>query len=142
MPLTCHAGEWGGPDMVADTLRDLRVARIGHGINAIKDPALVDQLAEHGVVLEVCPGSNVFLNASGDWPRHPIAKLRDAGVKVTVSTDDPPFFGTTMTREFDMLARTFGWDEGDFKALNQTALDAAFCDAATRTKIAKRLDTQ
>ncbi|WP_296418718.1 adenosine deaminase [Pseudooctadecabacter sp.] len=142
MPLTCHAGEWGGPDMVADTLRDLRVARIGHGINAIKDPALVDQLAEHGVVLEVCPGSNVFLKASGDWPQHPIAKLRDAGVKVTVSTDDPPFFGTTMTREFDMLARTFGWDEGDFKALNQTALDAAFCDAATRTKIAKRLDTQ
>ncbi|WP_375281465.1 adenosine deaminase [Pseudooctadecabacter sp.] len=142
MPLTCHAGEWGGPDMVADTLRDLRVARIGHGINAIKDPALVDQLAEHGVVLEVCPGSNVFLKASGDWPQHPIAKLRDAGVKVTVSTDDPPFFGTTMTREFDMLAQTFGWDEDDFKALNQTALDAAFCDAATRTKIAKRLDTQ
>ena len=142
MPLTCHAGEWGGPDMVADTLRDLRVARIGHGINAIKDPALVDQLAEQGVVLEVCPGSNVFLKASGDWPQHPIAKLRDAGVKVTVSTDDPPFFGTTMTREFDMLARTFGWDEDDFKALNQTALDAAFCDDATRTKIAKRLETQ
>jgi len=141
MPLTCHAGEWGGPDMVADTLRDLRVARIGHGINAIKDPALVDQLAEHGVVLEVCPGSNVFLNASGDWPQHPIAKLRDAGVKVSVSTDDPPFFGTTMTREFDMLAQTFGWDEDDFKALNQTSLDAAFCDDATRSKIAKRLET-
>ena len=140
MPLTCHAGEWGGPDMVADTLRDLRVQRIGHGINAIKDPALVDRIAEAGIVLEVCPGSNVFLGASGDWPQHPIQRLRDAGVRVTVSTDDPPFFGTTMTREFDMLARTFGWDEDDFRDVNQTALDAAFCDDATRQTLAKRLD--
>jgi adenosine deaminase len=140
LALTCHAGEWGGPDMVADTLRDLKVARIGHGVNAVKDPSLVQRLADSGVVLEVCPGSNVFLEATGDWADHPIKTLRDAGVAVTVSTDDPPFFRTTMTREFDMLARTFGWDEADFKALNQTALDAAFCDDATRAKIAKRLD--
>ena len=141
LALTCHAGEWGGPDMVTDTLHDLRPARIGHGVNAVKDPALVQQLADSGVVLEVCPGSNVFLGATGDWADHPIKALRDAGVAVTVSTDDPPFFGTTMTREFDMLADTFGWDEADFKTLNQTALDAAFCDDATRAKIAKRLET-
>lgn len=140
MPLTCHAGEWGGPDMVADTLRDLKVHRIGHGVNAIKDLALVDQIAEAGTVLEVCPGSNVFLGATGDWSAHPIEKLRAAGVKVTVSTDDPPFFATTMTREFDMLAQTFDWGEDDFKTLNATALDAAFCDADTRAKIAKRLE--
>ncbi|MDA9208405.1 adenosine deaminase [Octadecabacter sp.] len=140
MPLTCHAGEWGGPDMVADTLRDLKVQRIGHGINAVRDPALVDQLAEAGTVLEVCPGSNVFLKASDGWDQHPIKMLRDAGVKVTVSTDDPPFFGTTMTHEFNMLSQTFGWEDSDFKDLNQTALDAAFCDAETHTKIAKRLE--
>ena len=140
LALTCHAGEWGGPDAVADTLRDLGVTRIGHGINAIKDPALVQHIIDTDVVLEVCPGSNVFLKASGDWGDHPIKALRDAGVKVTVSTDDPPFFGTTMTREYDMLAEAFGWDESDFNALNQTALAAAFCDDATRTKIAKRLE--
>ena len=139
--LTCHAGEWGGPDMVADTMRDLAPARIGHGVNAIKDPALVETLAENGTVLEVCPGSNVFLGATGDWAAHPIARLRDAGVKVTVSTDDPPFFKTTMTREFDMLARTFGWDEADFAALNETALEAAFCDDETRAAVAKKLET-
>jgi adenosine deaminase len=60
-------------------------------------------------------------------------------VKVTVSTDDPPFFHTTMAREFDTLADAFGWDDGDFRALNQTALDAAFCDDATRARIAERL---
>ncbi|AGI73298.1 adenosine deaminase [Octadecabacter arcticus 238] len=142
MPLTCHAGEWGGADMVADTITDLKVQRIGHGVNAIHDPKLVAQIADSGIVLEVCPGSNVFLKATGDWADHPIQKLRDAGIKVTVSTDDPPFFGTTMTDEFDMLAATFDWDSDDFKALNQTALDAAFCDPTTRAKIAKRLETQ
>ncbi len=141
LELTCHAGEWGGPEMIADTLRDLKVTRIGHGVDAIKDRELVARIIDMDVVLEVCPGSNVFLNATGDWPDHPIKSLRDAGVKVTVSTDDPPFFGTTMTHEFDMLAETFGWDETDFKSLNQTALDAAFCDDATRAKIQKRLDT-
>ncbi|SEV96800.1 adenosine deaminase [Cognatiyoonia koreensis] len=141
LKLTCHAGEWGGPDMVADTIRDLKVARIGHGINAIKDPALVERLAEDGVVLEVCPGSNIVLQAVTGWAQHPIARLRDAGVKVTVSTDDPPFFHTTMTHEFDMLNRTFGWDDADFKALNETAIDAAFCDDATRRRIKTRLDT-
>ena len=141
MPLTCHAGEWGGPDMVADTIRDLRVARIGHGISAAKDPAVMEQIAEQGIVLEVCPGSNVVLNAVKGWADHPILKLRDRGVKVTVSTDDPPFFHTTMTAEYDMLHKTFGWDEDDFKAVNETALAAAFCDDDTRARVAKRLET-
>lgn len=138
--LTCHAGEWGGPDMVADTIRDLKVERIGHGINAIHDPALVEELAESGVVLEVCPGSNVVLKAVESWDAHPIKHLRDAGVKVTVSTDDPPFFHTTMTAEFDNLHKTFGWSEPDFAALNQTAIDAAFCSDETKAKIRKRLE--
>lgn len=138
--LTCHAGEWGGPDMVADTLRDLCPARIGHGISAAKDPALVARLADQGVVLEVCPGSNVFLGAVPSWKAHPIARLREAGVTVTVSTDDPPFFDTTMTRECDMLAETFGWEDEDMRALNRTALDAAFCDAETKARIAKKLE--
>jgi adenosine deaminase len=138
--LTCHAGEWGGPDMVADTLRDLKVERIGHGINAIQDDALVDQLAENGVVLEVCPGSNVVLQAVTGWEAHPIAKLRERGVKVTVSTDDPPFFHTTMTQEFENLNRVFSWDRPDFDALNTTAIEAAFCDDVTRAAIVKRLE--
>lgn len=139
--LTCHAGEWGGPDMVADTIRDLRVARIGHGISAIDDPALTEQIAEQGIVLEVCPGSNVVLKAVNGWADHPIARLREAGVKVTVSTDDPPFFHTTMTAEYEMLNRTFGWDGGEFSALNEIALAAAFCDDDTRARVAKRLET-
>ncbi|MBE0414227.1 adenosine deaminase [Yoonia sp.] len=138
--LTCHAGEWGGAAMVRDTIRDLKVERIGHGIGAIDDRNLLQEITEKGIVLEVCPGSNVVLKAVTGWGAHPIAKLRDAGVRVTVSTDDPPFFHTTMTDEYAMLAKTFGWDTDDFTNLNETALAAAFCDEATRARVAKRLE--
>ncbi len=141
IPLTCHAGEWGGPSMVSETIRDLKVARIGHGIGAIADPGLLDEIAEKEIVLEVCPGSNVVLKAVSGWASHPIMKLRDAGVKVTVSTDDPPFFHTTMTAEYEMLNKTFCCDADDFKAMNETALAAAFCDEETRTRVAKRLES-
>lgn len=138
--LTAHAGEWGGPESVLDALDALRVERIGHGVRAIEDPHLVDRLAEDGIVLEVCPGSNIALGIYPDWPDHPIARLRERGVKVTVSTDDPPFFHTTMANEFDRLSGAFGWDETDFHALNRAALDAAFCDDVTREMILKRLE--
>ncbi len=138
--LTAHAGEWGGPSSVRDAIRDLRVARIGHGVRAIEDLALVDELAETGVVLEVCPGSNVALGIYRSFRDHPINELDRRGVKVTVSTDDPPFFHTTMDREYEMLNRAFDWDDGQFRRLNRTALDAAFCDADTKEKIAKLLE--
>ncbi len=138
--LTAHAGEWGGPESVRAALDDLRVERIGHGVRAIEDPALVDDLTARGIVLEVCPGSNIALGLYPGWRQHPIAQLRERGVKVTVSTDDPPFFHTTMAREYDRLAEAFDWDEGVFRALARTALDAAFCDADTRARILQRLE--
>ncbi|GHE03030.1 adenosine deaminase [Defluviimonas sp. 20V17] len=140
--LTCHAGEWGGPDSVRRAWRDLRVERIGHGVRAIEDPALVDDLAEAGVVLEVCPGSNVALGLYKDWRAHPIGRLYERGVKVTVSTDDPPFFHTTLTREYDRLAEALDWDDAVFHTLNRTAAEAAFCDGATRAALIKRLEGQ
>jgi adenosine deaminase len=139
--LTAHAGEWGGPQSVRDAINDLGVERIGHGVRAIEDLALVDELAERGIVLEVCPGSNVALGLYPDVRRHPIGQLYDRGVKVTVSTDDPPFFHTTMAQEFDRLHEAFDWDDGVFATLNRTALDAAFCDTDTGARIAKLLET-
>ncbi|MFV2034493.1 MAG: adenosine deaminase [Halocynthiibacter sp.] len=137
--LTAHAGEWDGPQSVRAAVA-LGVERIGHGVRAAKDLALVDQLAEDGIVLEVCPGSNVALGLYPDWAAHPIERLRQAGVRVTVSTDDPPFFHTTMSNEFAHLADVFGWDATVFRALNETALEAAFCDSATRAALLQRLE--
>ncbi len=138
--LTAHAGEWRGPDHIRATLAALNPTRLGHGVRAIEDLALVDELAERGTVLEVCPGSNIALGLYPDWRRHPIGRLYDRGVKVTVSTDDPPFFHTGMTREWDRLADAFDWDAGVFATLNRTALDAAFCDPETRETLAKTLE--
>jgi adenosine deaminase len=138
--LTAHAGEWGGPDSVRDALNDLMVERIGHGVRAIEDLALVDELAERGVVLEVCPGSNVALGIYSSFRNHPIGELFERGVKVTVSTDDPPFFHTTMAREYDMLRQAFDWDEKVFAKIARTSLDAAFCDADTKAKISAKLE--
>ncbi|MCQ0971672.1 adenosine deaminase [Paracoccus sp. TK19116] len=134
--LTCHAGEWGGPDSIREALA-LGVTRIGHGVRAIEDPSLVDDLAEKAITLEVCPGSNIALGLWRRWPDHPIARLMDRGVRVTVSTDDPPFFHTDMDREYRMLADSFGWTEAEFSQINQWAADAAFCDEATRTRLRK-----
>lgn len=137
--LTSHAGEWRGPSEVRDAL-ELGVSRIGHGIRAAEDRALMEDLAERGIVLEVCPRSNVALGAVRSLERHPIERLRAAEVPVTVSTDDPPFFGATMTREWEDLERAFGWTPEDLAALNRTALAAAFCDEATRTCIAGMIE--
>ena len=140
--LTAHAGEWGGPESVQAVVDDLGVERVGHGVRAIEDPALVEKLAERGIVLETCPGSNVVLNVYSTWENHPVDRLREAGCIVTVSTDDPPFFHTTMNREYQMLADTFGWDDDAFRALARTSMDAAFCDASTKENLQKVLEAE
>ena len=138
--LTAHAGEWAGAASVRSAIRDLDVERIGHGVRAIEDLALVDEIAERGIVLECCPGSNIALGIYPGWRKHPIAELHQRGVKVTISTDDPPFFHTTMAHEYDRLAEAFGWDEAELIKITKTAAEAAFCDAATRASILKRLE--
>ncbi len=138
--LTAHAGEWGGPDSVRDAIDDLDVERIGHGVRAIEDLALVDRIAEQGIVLETCPGSNIALGIYPGWRQHPIAELHRRSVKVTVSTDDPPYFHTTMAREYDRLAEAFEWDEAELRKITRTAAEAAFCARETRENLLKRLE--
>jgi len=137
--LTAHAGEWGGPQSVREAVEDLRVTRIGHGVRAIEDAALVDKLVEQDIVLEVCPGSNVTLGVYPNMAAHPIEKLRQRGVKVTVSTDDPPFFHTDMRREYVHLEKFFGWNAEVMNEINITAAKAAFCDEETRARVLKTL---
>lgn len=137
---TVHAGEWKGPAEVRAAMADLGARRIGHGVRAIEDLALVEELAERGVVLECCPGSNIALGIYPDWARHPIGQLYHRGVRVTVSTDDPAYFRTSLVQEYDRLHQAFDWDEGVFAQLNRWALDAAFCDRDTKEEIGKLLE--
>ncbi len=137
--LTSHACEWRGPSEARDAIMDLGVERIGHGVRAIQDSSVVDLMLERDITLEVCPGSNVFLGVYPHLKNHPIQAFRDAGVKVTVSTDDPPFFHTTMNKEFQDLVQVFGWGIEDLNEMTRNALNAAFCDETTRDTLMKRL---
>jgi aminodeoxyfutalosine deaminase len=105
-----HAGEIAGPESVWGALRALGAERIGHGVRAIEDPSLVSYLAERKIPLEVNPTSNVCLGVYPSIADHPLPRLIDAGVSVTVNSDDPPMFNTTLNHEVGMLADPFGMD--------------------------------
>jgi adenosine deaminase len=124
---TVHAGEWAGPESVREGL-GLPVSRIGHGVRSIEDPALVEELAELGTVLEVCPTSNVVLGIYPTYEEHPLPRLRDAGVQVTLGSDDPPYFGATIGGEYGLCAEHYALDDEALRGITRTAIQAAFCD--------------
>lgn len=105
-----HAGETGGPQSVWSAIRLLGAERIGHGVRCIEDPALVEYLREHAIPLEVCPTSNIRLGLFPSLDQHPFRFLHDSGVPVTVNSDDPPLFNTTLNNEVSLLAEPFGFD--------------------------------
>ncbi len=139
--ITAHAGELSGPESIIAALEFLRVKRIGHGVRAIEDKDLVKRLADQNVVLEVCPGSNTALGIYSVLKFHPVNFLRKAGVRITLNSDDPPYFGTTLGKEYSSVAEAFNWSRDDLLAITRTALEAAFCDEGTRTRLFLRLES-
>jgi len=137
--LVVHAGETGSADNVRAAL-ELGSDRIGHGIAAATDPQLLGELAAAGTVLEVCPSSNVTLGLVGSLAEHPIVRLRDAGIAITVNSDDPPFFSTTLTDELAHAVRLLDLDERDLAALQRRAIDASFAPPAVRHRFSTELD--
>ncbi len=135
LKLTIHAGEVCGPGSVRDALDLVRPDRIGHGVRAVEDPALVRRLAEEGVVLEVCPGSNIALSVYPDFRSHPLRQLVDAGVRVTLNSDDPPFFDTSLAREYAVAESELGFSSAETARMTETAIAAAFVDEETRARL-------
>ncbi len=136
-----HAGEFGGPESIRAAL-DLPVRRIGHGVRAIEDKALMAELAERGTVLEVCPTSNIATRVFDSYADHPLPKLMAAGITVTLNSDDPPYFNTSIGREYDLAAEHFGFDPDTLVGLTRNALNAAFVDEKTRQSLLARLPDQ
>jgi aminodeoxyfutalosine deaminase len=135
-----HAGETTGPQTIWDALTLLGAERIGHGTSAAQDPALLAHLASTGVPLEVCPSSNVATRAVASLAEHPITAFRDAGVVVTVNSDDPPMFGTTLNREYEIAADLLGLDEEGVRELARAAVRAAFLDDAAKFELLAEID--
>jgi adenosine deaminase len=132
---TVHAGEVRGPESVWAAIRDLPVTRIGHGVRSIEDPKLIEELVRRGIALEVCPGSNVALGLYPDREAHPLHRLVAAGVRVTLSSDDPPFFHTTLGTEYDKAAL----DEAALRTITRTAIETSFADDALKAQLLERI---
>ncbi len=137
--ITIHAGELCGAFSVADALDLVKPSRIGHGVRAIEDRYLVDRLADLGTVLEVCPGSNIALKVFPDYRSHPLRQFVEAGVRVTLNSDDPPFFHTSLAQEYETASRVMGFSDDEINAMTRTAIEAAFVDEETRQALLARL---
>jgi aminodeoxyfutalosine deaminase len=135
-----HSGESTGPESVWDALTLLGAERIGHGTSAVRDPALLAHLAEHRIPLEVCPTSNVATRVVPRLEDHPLPAMVEAGVVVTVNSDDPPMFGTTLNREYAVAADLLGLDERGVADLALAAVDASFAPDEVRRRLREEVE--
>jgi aminodeoxyfutalosine deaminase len=135
-----HAGETTGPESVWDSLELLGAERIGHGTTAVQDPRLLAHLAEHRVPLEVCPTSNIATRAVATLDEHPIRRMVEAGVLVTVNSDDPPMFGTDLNTEYAVAARLLGLDAAGVAGLARNAVEASFMPGPAKARLTAEID--
>ncbi len=135
-----HAGETTGPETIWDALRDLGAERIGHGISAVRDPELMAHLAETGIPLEISPTSNLRTRAVRSLDEHPLPALVAAGVTVTINSDDPPMFGTTIEQEYAVAARLLDLDAAGVADLARAGVRASFLPAAARSTLLAEID--
>jgi aminodeoxyfutalosine deaminase len=134
-----HAGETTGPQTVWDALTELGAERIGHGTSVLGDPRLVEHLAERQIPLEVCPTSNVRTRAVSTLADHPLHAMVEAGLRVTINSDDPPMFGTTLENEYAVAADLLNLDESGIANLARAAVDASFMDAAAKASLSAEI---
>jgi adenosine deaminase len=135
---TCHAGEHAGAESVREALT-LPVTRLSHGVRAIEDPNLVKEIADRGIVLEVCPTSNIATHVFPSYEAHPLRTLYEAGVKLTLGSDDPPYFACSIGGEYAVARERFGMGEGELERITRIAIEASFADDALKRALLKRM---
>lgn len=135
VPCIPHAGETAGPESVWSALNVCDALRIGHGVRAIEDPALVDHLRERQTPLEVCPTSNICLGVYPTLADHPLPQLVEAGLYVTINSDDPPMFNTSLTQEFEALSQAFGYGADQLQTFTLNALRAALISPTQKSQL-------
>lgn len=136
---TAHAGEAAGPESVRAARDLLGLRRFGHMVRAAEDDALMQELVAIKAVPEVCVSSNLVLKVFPDYAHHPLRRYFDAGLKVTLGSDDPTFFHTTIGREYQIAADHFGFTSAELVQLTRNAIEEAFVDEATREKLLAKL---
>ena len=135
-----HAGETTGAETIWESVRLLGAERIGHGCSAAEDPDLLAHLADTGVVLEVCPTSNIATRAVDRIEDHPLRTFVEAGVRVTINSDDPPMFATTLNHDYEVAAGLLDLDERGVADLARAAVDASYAPQDVRTRIGAEIE--
>ena len=140
LKLVAHAGEEGPADYVADAVDLLEIDRIDHGNRALEDPALVDRLVKRGITLTVCPLSNLRLGGVADLRRHPLKRMLEVGLKATVNSDDPAYFGGYLLDNFVAVAEALDLGQPDLVTLVRNSIEGSFLDEPARKAHLVRID--
>lgn len=138
--IVAHAGEEGPPEYVWEALDGLKIDRMDHGNRSLEDPKLVQRIVDQGIALTVCPLSNLKLCVVKDMRLHPLKKMLDLGIKATVNSDDPAYFGGYMTANFNAVTGPLGLTRDDLLTLTKNAIDASFVSDADKAKMHQRVD--
>lgn len=141
IPYTIHAGEAAGPESVWKAL-EMGAQRIGHGVRAVEDAALLRELQESQIPLGLCPTSNLFTAVYPDIREWPLRRLMEAGVCITINTDDPAIEGTTIKEEYQKLIDAFGIGKEEVKTFLKNTVNASFTDDALKQKLLRRIDEE
>jgi adenosine deaminase len=142
LQVMAHAGEVVGPASVWGAVDALQARRLGHGIRSIDDVALLEHLRTQQVALDVCPSSNLYTGAVASWAAHPLRQLYDHGLLITINSDDPTFFHTTLTEEYRHIVRHFGFTVDDICTLVRNSVEACFLPPANKQALRSRIDSQ
>ena len=134
LPVTIHAGEKGGPDNVREAIERFGARRIGHGVRVLEDPRVLRMARERGIVFETCLTGEIQTGAARSWDRHPARLMMEAGLRVTLNTDDPSVSGIRLSDEF-RRARRAGFTEADLRRATLEAARAAFLAPAARSRL-------
>lgn len=136
---TVHAGEMLGPDSVWQAIRYLPVRRIGHGVRAIEDNRLLDVLIEKEIALEICPSSNIALGVYDSYEQHPCAKLLEKGLTISLNSDDPPYFATSLGNEYEIAKKYFAFDDDKLRDITRKAILTSFADNMLKEQLLNKL---
>lgn len=132
---TVHAGEFSPAAGMVEAMENLPIKRIGHGINCIHSPETMAMVKDKGIALEICPTSNIFLGLFKDMDSHPFPKLYEAGIILSINSDDPPFMSTNLGTEYARVQKAYHYDDATMNAITRMAIESAFVDEPTRKEL-------
>lgn len=136
---TVHAGEFAPAQGMVEAMEYLPIRRIGHGVNAIYSPETMAMVKDKGIALELCPSSNIFLGLFKDMAHHPLPKFYEAGIKISISSDDPPFMSTTLEQEYERVQQAYLYSDATMNKITRMAIESAFVDESTRIELLKKI---